>query len=113
MIAYLAIAELLLYTSRVTPSLQHEALVLAWLMLQIVSLPGSEQYLRFEYSGNKSEKRSSNPSGVLSQKLDRPDMLLTSSGATVLVGEDKVSVAIWQCWFSKSIVYLLGCQTLT
>ena len=40
MIAYLAIAELLLHTSRVTPSLQHEALVLAWLMLQMVSLLG-------------------------------------------------------------------------
>lgn len=66
----------------------------AWLMLQNVSLPGSEHYLRFDYSGNKTEKRSSNPSSVLSQRLDRPDMLLTSSGATVLVGEDKVSVAI-------------------
>ena len=99
--------------SRVTPSLQHQALVFAWLLLQIVSLPGSEQYLRFEYSGNKSEKRSSNLSGVLSQKLDRPDMLLTSSGATVLVGEDKVGVAIWHCWFSNSIVNTLACQNFT
>ena len=99
-----------IYMSRVTPSLQHQALVLAWLMLQIVSLPGSVQYLRFKYSGSKSEKRSSDPSGVLSQKLDRPDMLLTSSGATVLAGEDKVSVAIWQCWFHKRIVNILGCQ---
>ncbi|DBB09782.1 TPA: hypothetical protein ACH3X3_001411 [Trebouxia sp. C0006] len=58
-------------------------------LLKNVSLPGSEHYLRFDYSGNKTEKRSSNPSSVLSQRLDRPDMLLTSSGATVLVGEDK------------------------
>lgn len=39
-------------------------------------------------------------------------MLITSSGATVLVGEDKVSVAVWQCWFSKSIVNIFGCQVL-
>ena len=65
-------------------------------MMQRVSLPGSEYYLRFEYSGNKTEKRSSNPSGLLSRKLDRPDMLLISGGATVLVGEDKVSIIVWQ-----------------
>ena len=63
-------------------------------MLQRVSLPGSEFYLRFDWSGNKTEKGSSSPSGVLGRKLDRPDMLLISNGATVLVGEDKVSVAI-------------------
>lgn len=96
--------------SRATPPQQHQASQLTWLMLQKISLPGSEHYLRFDYSGNKTEKRSSNPSGVLSRKLDRPDMLLTSSGATVLVGEDKVSVAIWQCWFMKSIVNVSGCQ---
>jgi hypothetical protein len=79
-------------------------------MLQRVSLPGSEHYLRFDYSGNKTEKRSSNPLGVLSRKLDRPDMLLISSGATVLVGEDKVSLAIWKCCFSKSIAIIRGCQ---
>ncbi|KAL3147880.1 hypothetical protein ABBQ32_002601 [Trebouxia sp. C0010 RCD-2024] len=58
-------------------------------LLKRVSLPGSDYYLRFDYSGNKTEKRSSNPPVVLSRKLDRPDMLLVSSGATVLVGEDK------------------------
>ena len=63
-------------------------------MLQNVSLPGSEHYLRFDYSGNETEKRGSDLSSMLSQSLDRPDMLLTSNGATVLVGQDKVSVAI-------------------
>ena len=103
MIAYLAIAELLFGCAM-------RALQSTWLMLQKISLPGSEHYLRFDYSGNKTEKRSSNPSGVLSGKLDRPDMLLTSGGATVLVGEDKVRVAIWQCWIMKSIVGVSGCQ---
>ena len=79
-------------------------------MLQRVSLPGSEHYLSFDSSGNKSEKRSSNPSGVLRRKLDRPDMLLISSAATVLVGEDKVSVVIWKCCFSKSIAIIRGSQ---
>lgn len=55
-------------------------------MLQEVSLPGSELYLRLEYSGKSY--------GELSQKLDRPDMLLISNGATVLMGENQVSAAI-------------------
>ncbi len=65
-------------------------------MMQIVSLPGTEHYLRVEPSGNMTEDRSSNPSSVLSQKLDMPDMLLISGGATVLVGEDKVSIILRQ-----------------
>ncbi|KAL3151108.1 hypothetical protein ABBQ38_012975 [Trebouxia sp. C0009 RCD-2024] len=70
-------------------------------LLTTVSLPGSDYYLRFDYSGNKAEKRSSNPSDVLSRKLDRPDMLLVCSGATVLVGQDQASsdvdVAVYEC----------------
>ena len=93
MSAYVAAAELLIL-ARATylPIVSSLHPILIGLMMQRVSLPGSEYYLRFEYSGNKTEKRSSNPSGVLSRKLDRPDMLLISGGATVLVGEDKVSI---------------------
>ena len=69
--------------------------ILIGLMMQRIFLPGSEYYLRFECSGNKTEKRSSNPSGVLSRELGRPDMLLISGGTTVLVGEDKVSIIVW------------------
>ncbi|KAL3155475.1 hypothetical protein ABBQ38_011029 [Trebouxia sp. C0009 RCD-2024] len=58
-------------------------------LLRRVSLPGSDYYLRFDYSGNKAEERSSNSSGVLSRQLDRPDMLLVSGGATVLVGQNQ------------------------
>ncbi|DBB06272.1 TPA: hypothetical protein ACH3X1_011850 [Trebouxia sp. C0004] len=77
-------------------------------LLKKVSLPGSDHYLRFDYSGNKTEKGSSNPSGVLSRKLDRPDMLLVSGGATVLVGEDKVSMNVWQlCSISPLVTVLM------
>ena len=76
-------------------------------MMQRVSLPGSEYYLRFDYSGNKTDKRSSNSSGVLSRKLDRPDMLLVSGGATVLVGEDKVSMNVWQLCSICALVTML------
>lgn len=69
-------------------------------MLQILSLPGSEFYLRFEYSGNSS--------GELSRNLDRPDMLLMSKGATVLVGEHQVSVAICNCWSSQTMADMCG-----
>lgn len=72
--------------------------ILNGLMMQRVSVPGSEHYLRFEYSGNTSEKRSGNSSGVLSRTVDRPDMLLISGGATVLVGENEVSIIVWQLW---------------
>ncbi len=41
--------------------------------MQMVSLPGSEYALGFE--------------SVLSRQPDRPDMLLISGGATVLVGD--------------------------
>ena len=51
-----------IYMSTIAPSQQHEVAELAWLMLQKVSLPGSD------YLGNQTEKRSSNPSGVLSRK---------------------------------------------
>lgn len=74
-------------------------------MLQRVSLPGSAHYLRFDYSGNKSEKRSNNPSGIVREKLDTPDMLLVSSGASMLVGEDKVSAAV-----CNSVTIIYGCQ---
>lgn len=46
-------------------------------------------YPRGEASGNKTDKGSSNSSTVLSRKRHRPDTLLFSCGATVLVGEDK------------------------
>ena len=59
------------------------------------------------YSGNKTGKRSSNPSGVLSRKLDRPDMLLFSGGATVLVGEAKVSMNVWQLCSISALVTVL------
>ncbi|KAL3131377.1 hypothetical protein ABBQ38_007692 [Trebouxia sp. C0009 RCD-2024] len=50
--------------------------------------PTSEYHLDLSYSGNTTEDRSQNPSGVL-QKLDRPDMLIMVNGATSFVGEDK------------------------
>lgn len=75
--------------------------------MQRVSLPGSDYYLRFDYSGNKTGKRSSNPSGVLSRKLDKPDMLLVSGGATVLVGEDTVSMNVWQLCSISALVAVL------
>ena len=75
--------------------------------MQNVALPGSDYYLRFKYSGNKTKSRSSNPSGVLSRKLDRPDMLLVSSGATVLVGEDKVSMNVWQLCSISALLTVL------
>ena len=53
-------------------------------------------YPRGEASGNKTDKGSSNSSSVLSRKLHRPDTLLFSGGANVLVGEDKVSIILRQ-----------------
>lgn len=76
-------------------------------MMQRVSLTGSDYYLRFDYSDNKTEKRSSNPSGTLSRKLDRPDMLLVSNGATVLVGEDKINIIVWQLCSISALVTVL------
>lgn len=65
------------------------------LLQGVVSNPSSASYLDFDWSGNKTEKRSSrrhsNPSGVL-KKLARPDMLIFAGGATCLVGEDKVGL---------------------
>ena len=52
--------------------------------------PTSEYHVELFHSGNKTEDRSQNPSGVL-QKLDRPDMLIMVAGATSFVGQDKVS----------------------
>ncbi len=53
--------------------------------------PNSASYLEFDWSGNKAERRSSNPSDVL-KKLARPDMLIFAGGATCMVGQDKVGV---------------------
>ena len=75
--------------------------------MQRVFLPGSDYYLRFNYLGNKTEKRSSNPCGVLSRRLDRPDMLLISGCATVLVGADKVSMNVWQLRSISALVTVL------
>ena len=60
-------------------------------------------YPRGEASGNKTDKGSSNSSTVLSRKLHRPDTLLFSCGATVLVGEDKVSIILRQLLFDMCI----------
>ncbi len=56
--------------------------------MQMVSIPGSEYALGFE--------------SVLSRQPDRPDMLLISGGATVLVGVDKVSVILRQHVFQHA-----------
>ncbi len=53
--------------------------------------PSSVSYLDYDWSGNKAERRASNPSGVL-KKLARPDMLVFAGGATCMVGEDKVGL---------------------
>ena len=68
-------------------------------MQELAVPPTSEYYLDLSYSGNKTEDRSQNPSGVL-QKLDRPDMLIMVDGATIFVGEDKVTQVA--CRFTPS-----------
>ncbi|DBB11525.1 TPA: hypothetical protein ACH3X3_006927 [Trebouxia sp. C0006] len=63
-------------------------MVIQEVIRELAVLPTSEYHLDLSYSGNKTEDRSQNPSGVL-QKLDRPDMLIMVAGATSFVGEDK------------------------
>ncbi|KAL3151520.1 hypothetical protein ABBQ38_012518 [Trebouxia sp. C0009 RCD-2024] len=63
-------------------------MVMQEMIQELAVPPTSEYYLDLSYSGNKTEDRSQNPSGVL-RKLDRPDMLIMVNGATSFVGEDK------------------------